>query len=162
MVHQAPVSALEFCPDGTKLATGGSDRMARFWDLQGNAIGAPLPHQDSIMALAFSPDGRSLVAGCENGDVRLWDVATGKPIGPRVQHLKAVQAVAFTSDGKTWLTASSDATAKLWQTPDPWADDVQRINLWLQSATGLELDRASGGILALDAATWRERAKRLQ
>ena len=39
--------------------------------------------------------------------------------------------------------------------------DVERITLWLQVATGMELAADSGEIRVLDAATWHERRGRL-
>ena len=41
------------------------------------------------------------------------------------------------------------------------AGNPERITLWLQACTGLELDRASDTIRGLDAAEWAERRRRL-
>jgi WD40 repeat protein len=72
-----------------------------------------------------------------------------------------VRAVAFSSDGKTMLTGSADKTARLWRVPQPIAGDPERIILWAQVITGLELDEY-GGTRGLDAATWEKRRQRLQ
>jgi hypothetical protein len=69
--------------------------------------------------------------------------------------------VAFSPDGKTVLTGSDDKTARLWRVPRPIEGDPERILLWAQVITGLELDEF-GGRRGLDAATWETRRQRLQ
>jgi WD40 repeat protein len=58
----------------------------------------------------------------------------------------------FSPDGKTVLTSSADKTTRLWRVPRPIEGDPERIVLWAQVITGLELDE-SGGTRGLDAAT---------
>jgi WD40 repeat protein len=69
--------------------------------------------------------------------------------------------VAFSPDGKTGLTGSGDKAARLWRVPRPIEGDPERIILWAQVITGLELDEY-GGTPGLDATTWEQRRQRLQ
>jgi WD40 repeat protein len=69
--------------------------------------------------------------------------------------------VALSADGKTALTGSDDKTARLWHVPQPMRGDPERIMLWTQVITGLEVDEL-GAVHVLDAATWQERHDRLQ
>jgi hypothetical protein len=69
--------------------------------------------------------------------------------------------VAISADGKTALTGSADKTARIWKTPPPLGGDPERILLWAQAITGLELDE-HGDVRVLDAATWQKCHKRLQ
>ena len=64
--------------------------------------------------------------------------------------------MAFSPDGKTVLTGSDDQSARLWPVPTPLQAEPQRIVLWLQVITGMELDE-HGSIRVLDAATWQQR-----
>jgi WD40 repeat protein len=77
-----------------------------------------------------------------------------------LQHLKDVSAAAFSPDGKTVLTGSYDKTARLWRVPKPIEGDPERILLWAQVITGLELDEY-GGTRGLDATTWEQRRQSL-
>jgi WD40 repeat protein/predicted Ser/Thr protein kinase len=108
------IQALAFSPDGKTLLTGGSDRMARRWEvLSGKEISGPLEHPESILAVAFSPDGR-VIAASSTRLIRLWDAASGKPIGSGIEHPKGALGFASSGDGKTFLTAGFDGVARLW------------------------------------------------
>jgi WD40 repeat protein/DNA-binding SARP family transcriptional activator len=80
------VSAVEFSPDGTTLASRGWDGTIRMWETdswtQQIRIDAPLGPLH-LRDLAFSPDG-SLIAGVlgakDNHYVGVWNAATGEPL----------------------------------------------------------------------------------
>jgi tetratricopeptide (TPR) repeat protein len=136
--------------------------MARLWDAAtGKLLGSPLQHQQTVMAVAFGPDGQTAVTGSVDGTARLWDTATGKPLGPPLTHQAPVEAVAFCPNGRTILTGSDDKTARLWQVPIPVEGEVERIVLWTQVLTGMELDD-DGVDRVLDAEAWQERCRRLE
>ena len=51
--------------------------------------------------------------------------------------------------------------ARLWHVPQPLRGDPERISLWTQVNTGLEVDEVTA-VHVLDAATWQLRRQRLQ
>jgi hypothetical protein len=69
-------------------------------------------------------------------------------------------ATAFRPDGRAVLTGSSDR-AHLWAVPVPMVGEADRIRLWVEVTTGLELD-LGGAVVELDAKAWRQRWERLQ
>jgi WD40 repeat protein len=161
--HQGAVTAVAFSPDGKTVLTGSRDGTARLWDATaGKPTQLPLAHRAPVNVVAFSPDGKTVLIATEQ-TARLWDVTTGKPIGPPLPSTGTEPAGAMTGafrlDGKVVLTGTRDG-ARLWAVPAPAAGDAERITLWTQVLTGMELD-ADGSIRELDAATWQQRRQRL-
>jgi WD40 repeat protein/tRNA A-37 threonylcarbamoyl transferase component Bud32 len=158
--HPAGVNAVAFSPDGKTVLTGSDDGTARLWEAAtGKPMGLTLQHPDRVNAAAFSPDGKTVLTGSDDGTARLWEAANGKPLGPPLQHQGAVVRVAFSPDGKAVLTGSVDHTARLWHVPSPLAGEPERILLWAQVITGMEVDH--GTVRVLDSNTWEERRERL-
>jgi WD40 repeat protein/tRNA A-37 threonylcarbamoyl transferase component Bud32 len=157
--HQGVVEAVALSADGKTALTGCRDKTARLWETAtGKPIGPPLEHQDMIRGVALSADGKTALTG--SSTARLWETATGKPIGGLLQHQGFLHHVALSADGKTALTVS-DGKTRLWHFPQPMRGDPERIMLWAQVITGLEVDELTA-VRFLDAATWQQRRQRLQ
>jgi hypothetical protein len=90
---------------------------------------------------------------------RLWDVATGKPMGAPFRHASWPLFVEFTPDGK-WLSGDETGVFR-WSVPSCGEIDLERLRLWVEVATSLELD-AGGAVVELNAKTWRQRWEQLQ
>jgi WD40 repeat protein/serine/threonine protein kinase len=115
LVHEMPILAVAFSPNGKTALTVSRDKTARIWDAAtGRLIGQPLYHQADVSAVAFSSDGHSILTGCNDNAVRLWQTSTGKPLGSPLYHRGRVLAVAFDSKGTTVVTGADDKTARLW------------------------------------------------
>ena len=164
--HQGMVAAVAFSPDGKLAVTGSQDATARIWDLAtGRPIGEPLRHQGQVLDVAFSPDGKTVLTASYDDIVQLWDVSTGRPIGPPWMHPIFGRFVSFSPDGKNALTLTGGDEgrniARIWKIPTPVEGDAERIGLWVQTLTGLELD-SDDAVRALDAAAWQARLRDLQ
>jgi WD40 repeat protein len=153
----AKVTDVTFSPDDRLLLTHCDDDKARLWEVAtGWSIGNPIPYQDGGAAI-FSPDGRTLAIWGTASTVTFHDTAAGNPIGPA---LECGLFSAFRPDGKTWLTLTRDGTLRERPTPGPLGGTPEQIRVWLQSATGMDMDE-EGNIRFLDASSWLENRKLL-
>jgi len=115
-----------------------------------------------VTSAAFTPDGKIVLTGCQDHGARLWEAATGKLLGPPIWRGGSVFGVAFDGDSVLSWTAIAnfvDASMRL-NLPLGVKGDPERIELWAQVLTGLELDEG-GFARALDTDTWQQRRKRL-
>ncbi|NUT49026.1 MAG: DNA-binding protein, partial [Saccharothrix sp.] len=81
--HSGVVTATTFNADGTMLASGGSDRTVRLWDVAGRRpVGTALTgHNGVVHGAAFLPDGTTLASVGDNDTaVRLWDLPRHAPL----------------------------------------------------------------------------------
>jgi WD40 repeat protein len=159
------VTAVALSPDGKLLLTGSKDGTARLWDAAtARPLHPPLTLQSPLLVVAFSPDGNTALTATEGQSLQLWDVRTGKALGPALpwagRNKTVVTSAAFRPDGRALLTTTMHR-AQLWAVPVPVPGEAERLRLWVEVSTGLELD-ASGAVVELDSATWQQRRQRLE
>jgi WD40 repeat protein len=71
--HAGEVFSLAWNPDGTRLASGGRDRVIRIWDPRTGARLLDLRgHTDYVKDLDWSPDGKTLASASGDNTARLW------------------------------------------------------------------------------------------
>ena len=109
------MQSVAFNPDGTRLVTGGDDRMVRLWDVgSGSEIAALQGHENWVRSVAFNPDGTRLISGGDDGTVRLWDMGRNEEIAALRGHEGRVWSVAFSPDGRRIASGGDDNTVRLW------------------------------------------------
>jgi WD40 repeat protein len=119
--HRSAVVSVAFSPtDRNRLASAGTDRTLRLWDLTtGKEVFKPLPGGETTLpigrgqSVTFSPDGRLLAAMSDGGTIGVWDVATGRLRYGLSGHA-ARASVAFSPDGRRLATGNFFGIVRIW------------------------------------------------
>src|SRR4051812_45019736 len=80
--HSGDLLAVAFSPDSKTLVSGGSDRLAKLWDVATGSVRADLAgHGGKVLCVAASPDGKLAATAGDDRVIRLWSTADGASLG---------------------------------------------------------------------------------
>ena len=117
--------AVGFSDDGSKVVTGGYNKIVSIWDLAtGEKISKLSGHTDRIYAVALSSNGKFVAAGAKDKTVRIWSLDTGKILYVLPVSDTEYQ-VHFTSNNQQVIAVTAQATvawsldsgSQLWTLP---------------------------------------------
>ncbi len=111
------LKAVAGSPDGSLVATGGTDRLVKLWTVDGDAVRTISDARGWVNDLAFSPDGRLLAAATTGDGVRIWSARGGSPPAPAAPRLAAagsVNRVVFSPDGTRIASGDLDSRVVIW------------------------------------------------
>lgn len=114
------VTALDFSPDGTWLATGGGEPSRsgelKVWNVADGTLVKAIPdaHSDTIFGLEFSPDGKQLATGAADRFAKIFDIESGKLVRSFEGHTHHVLGVTWRADGRLLATSGADNAIKVW------------------------------------------------
>lgn len=114
--HKDWIQSVVFFPDGKWLASAGTDRTIKVWDIANGALlGTLRGHEGAINAVAYSADGKWLASAGDDGSVRLWDGYSGGQRGAFRGYGGSLFALAFSPDGRLLAAAGRDRTIFVWE-----------------------------------------------
>jgi GTPase SAR1 family protein/predicted MPP superfamily phosphohydrolase len=108
--HSQSVRSVAWNRDGSRLASGSSDKTVRVWDaVSGKETLRLEGHRDWVWSVAWNRDGSRLASGSDDQTVRVWDAVSGKETLRLEGHSQSVRSVAWNRDGSRLASLSGDS-----------------------------------------------------
>ena len=111
LLHEAPINAAAFSPDGERIVTASDDNTARIWDAKSGRQVATLTHDAAVVDALFSPDARAVLTLSGDATLRVWIGNTAVTLG---NTKKLARRPEMSPDARYVLTVDEDSTARLW------------------------------------------------
>ncbi len=106
---------MAFNPKGDILATGGDDKLVKYWNVaDGKELRKSQGHGAPVYAIAFHPDGSKLASGSVDKTIRIWNVADGKELHKLDGHPDDIYAVAYNRDGRRLASVGNAGHLFVW------------------------------------------------
>jgi len=112
--HEGSVGTIDLAPDGTRLLSGGTDRIPRVWDIATGQLTVELPrHPEWVQGCVFTADGTRIVTGCRDSVLQVFDAATGALLHRLTGHKGRVWDLRR-EPGGTVVSCGADGTLRRW------------------------------------------------
>jgi WD40 repeat protein len=112
--HWQGIKTARFSPDGTLVATGGTDQMVHLCDARtGAGVVPPMRHPQQVSDLGFSADGLLLWALADS-DLIVWDTLAGEQVTPRLRHYCAPAFIATNAGARRIAMLGRTGKPRIW------------------------------------------------
>ncbi len=114
--HDGEVNAIKWSPHGLVVATGGSDRRVKVWDISKNVCeqrGQLAGSNGAIMSLDYDAGGSLILAASTDFASRVWSIDDQRLRHTLTGHSNKVLAAKFLGDANKVVSASYDRTLKV-------------------------------------------------
>ncbi|XP_038674923.1 protein Atg16l2-like [Scyliorhinus canicula] len=115
--HDGEVNAVKFSPSSKILATGGSDRRVKLWDIVGGMLRKQKVLEgsnDGVTSIEFDPSGQQLLTGSYDNTARVWSLKNCELKCVLSGHSAKVTAAKFKCYYREAVTGSHDRTIRVW------------------------------------------------
>lgn len=113
------IGCIDVSDDGRLVATGGSDKVVRLWDVHAREFRHTLNgHVDRVRCVAINSANSLIVSGDEDGAVRVWNVESGQQKNLLTGHSASVQAVGCSEDGALVVSGCLHGKVRVWDGSD--------------------------------------------
>lgn len=112
--HSDVIYGLEFSPDGKQIASSGSDRFAKIFEVEsGKFVRSFEGHTHHVLGVSWRADGRRLATSGADNVIKVWDVRTGDQTRTIAGFGKEVTGIRFVADGSNVVASSGDKTVQI-------------------------------------------------
>lgn len=117
-LHAGEATRVAFSPDGSQLATSGTDNRVVVTDFEsGKNLHKFTARKTYIDAIEFSSDGKSLLSGSDEPEsgIQIWNLETGEP----EQLPSSYSIYSLSANGQLFASCGREHGVRLWNLADP-------------------------------------------
>ncbi|TRY85154.1 hypothetical protein DNTS_006349 [Danionella cerebrum] len=115
--HELGINAVRFSSGSNLLATGGTDRIIKLWNVEAGTLqskGTLDGSTEGITSIEFNPTGTQVLAGSYDKSALFWRIEDSVPKVTLTGHARKVTAARFKYSRMQVVTGSADRTVKIW------------------------------------------------
>ncbi|KAG9265088.1 autophagy-related protein 16-2-like [Astyanax mexicanus] len=115
--HEQGINAVRFSPRSNLLATGGTDRVIKLWDIKAGMLhnrGTLDGSNEGITSIEFDSTGTRILAASYDKSALFWRLDDCVPKFTLTGHSRKVTAARFKCNLRQVVTGSADRTVKIW------------------------------------------------
>ncbi|KAJ8280307.1 hypothetical protein GJAV_G00053010 [Gymnothorax javanicus] len=115
--HELGINAVHFSSSSNLLATGGTDRVIKLWDVTAGMLcnrGSLDGSNEGITSIEFDPTGTKILAASYDKSALFWRLDDCVPKFTLTGHSRKVTAAKFKCSLRQVVTGSADRTVKVW------------------------------------------------
>ncbi|XP_030259482.1 ATG16 autophagy related 16-like 2 isoform X2 [Sparus aurata] len=115
--HEQGINAVRFSSSSDLLATGGTDRVIKLWEVRAGSLTHRATLEGStegVTCIDFNPTGLKILAASYDKSALLWQRDESVPKLTLTGHSRKVTAARFSSLPHQVVTGSADRTIRLW------------------------------------------------
>ncbi|XP_036393340.1 protein Atg16l2 [Megalops cyprinoides] len=115
--HELGINAVRFSSSSNLLATGGTDRVIKLWDVSAGKLnnrGSLDGSNEGITSIEFDPTGTRILAASYDKSALFWRLDDCAPKFTLTGHSRKVTAAKFKCSLRQVVTGSADRTVKVW------------------------------------------------
>ncbi|KAI7896407.1 WD40-repeat-containing domain protein [Mucor mucedo] len=131
--HEAPVFCVKWCPDGTKLVSGGADNAARLYDVNTGQSQQIAQHSQPVKSVLYINEN-IVATGSWDKTIAYWDTRSPQPIGiihlpERVYSMDSFggMLVAGTADNTISIIDLGNPTVIFKSEPSPLKFQIRKV-----------------------------------
>ncbi|MGI0484338.1 LamG-like jellyroll fold domain-containing protein [Pantanalinema rosaneae CENA516] len=123
--HNGSVLCLNFSPNDSSLASGGTDGEVKIWNLESlDSLESEVKSFNNgengnlveVRCIRFSPDGQMLASGGNDGKVRLWNLETSECRMFKHGDSGDIHSLCFSFDSQWLASGCRNGQIKIWST----------------------------------------------
>ena len=137
LVHDAPITALRFATENSRLFSSDEKGTIRCWEVISNNADERKPifelqHNAEVSTLRLSHDGKTLASASSEGTIRFWNTSDGLPSSIQLKHGNSRVVFRFFPDDKRIISSGDDLSTVIWDlvTGEPLARLSHISKIW--------------------------------